>query len=433
MLKQLINEKVGSLDSLSTEEKSTVVAAINEVYQGFETLGNSIIGIRNGLTDVNNEVGNQGETIRQNTELLGKAFLSKPRFTGNIDELLAESDVGMYWCAIPEGASGTFPDEMINYFFLNVYRADSVVRQTMLSFDSYSVYERLYVNDAWMHWIKISKIGDISNPNLLFNPNFKTNQRGQSEYRGSNIYTVDRWMIWNATLFPLENGINVVINDSGYYELKQFIEIDVKNFEGKSITGSICVDGVVYSLTYYLPTTINVQVETTKNLFENFHLRLGINPFTKMLYFWVFNEGAGSYVINWAKLELGENPTSFVPPNPMVELIKCQSYYKKIDYGILGYTLVKTYMIISTNIARNMRVAPTVRFIKDTTQGGNDLIIIPLSSQEGTVGIWYLESVTLNPAGCIILKDTGIDFASQTALYASFDSDNFLELDAEIY
>ena len=39
---------------------------------------------------------------------------------------------------------------------------------------------------------------NISNPNLLINPDFKINQRGQDTYSKSSgsMYSVDRWKIW---------------------------------------------------------------------------------------------------------------------------------------------------------------------------------------------------------------------------------------------
>lgn len=42
---------------------------------------------------------------------------------------------------------------------------------------------------------------NISNPNLLINPDFKINQRGQNSYSSTkDNYTVDRWKLYNSTL-----------------------------------------------------------------------------------------------------------------------------------------------------------------------------------------------------------------------------------------
>ena len=57
---------------------------------------------------------------------------------------------------------------------------------------------------------------DISNPNLLINPDFKINQRGQSTYSISpgSGYTVDRWKLWNGTL---------TVNSDGTITLKNIV------------------------------------------------------------------------------------------------------------------------------------------------------------------------------------------------------------------
>ena len=230
------------MSELVTENKSTVVEAVNEVHQDFENLEdrigvvenhetdivNSITNIQNGLTDANNKVESQGETIRQNAELIGKAFLSKPRFTGNIDELLNQSDAGMYWCAVPEGASGTLPDEVIKWFYLNVYYAAEVVTQIMFTYGDCDVYIRMFVNYKWGNWVKMLKADMFSKKNLLVNPDFKINQRGKTEYSGSG-YTVDRWFTFKScSKLSVQDGYIRLSNDgSSSAYLKQYLEEEV--------------------------------------------------------------------------------------------------------------------------------------------------------------------------------------------------------------
>ena len=52
----------------------------------------------------------------------------------------------------------------------------------------------------------------LSNPNLLINPDFAINQRGQSTYTGISAYTytVDRWCIWK---YNCDNYGTVTVND----------------------------------------------------------------------------------------------------------------------------------------------------------------------------------------------------------------------------
>lgn len=66
----------------------------------------------------------------------------------------------------------------------------------------------------------------FSNPNLLTNPDFKINQRGNSTYSSANskkIYTVDRWNIYNANLNASTKVLTNPNSSSGQF--KQTLEL----------------------------------------------------------------------------------------------------------------------------------------------------------------------------------------------------------------
>ena len=73
-------------------------------------------------------------------------------------------------------------------------------------------------NGAGLKKGKLSQLANylgtkFSNPNLLINPDFKINQRGNSTYSSTNskkIYTVDRWNIYNANLNASTKGVSEV-------------------------------------------------------------------------------------------------------------------------------------------------------------------------------------------------------------------------------
>lgn len=85
----------------------------------------------------------------------------------------------------------------------------------------------------------------ISNPNLLDNPWFTVNQRGNNTYT-ANEYTVDRWKkSTNGTLTVIDKGIHLSANNGDLY-LNQFYESDlISQLTGKTVTYSIKVSNVV--------------------------------------------------------------------------------------------------------------------------------------------------------------------------------------------
>ena len=141
-----------------------------------------------------------------------------------------------------------------------------------------------------------TRLGDIPNPNLLINPDFKINQREFKgiQYPSDSIriyYTVDRWAV--------QPGQGMIVNSDGtvtiYGGCIQKIEKDV----GDNVTASV---GVV-----------------SGSAMANY------NPQTKT--FSITTDGK-SAVISWAKLEIGSAATPFSPPELATELLKCQRYYQ---------------------------------------------------------------------------------------------------------
>ena len=187
--------------------------------------------------------------------------------------------------------------------------------------------------------------GIVQNPNLLINPNFAINQRGQTSYTGA-VYGVDRWQgqTSGATVTTLANGIRI----SGQYTgIWQKIET---NLSGKTVTASCKLsainsgDGgllrIYYTTNGKIWDFIKQGVQITA---------VGIATLTETipddaLYVAVFigSTGNSDVVFEWAKLEIGSVATEFSPPSIAEELQKCYRYYKKImnlqkqDYVGLG-------------------------------------------------------------------------------------------------
>lgn len=144
-----------------------------------------------------------------------------------------------------------------------------------------------------LHDKDIATTENISNPNLLINPNFRINQRGKTgtiapnkNADGEDIHTyfVDRWGI--------DSG-SVTMNSDGTLTLNGTMSQILENAVGSNVTASVSAGTAVYD-------------DTTKT----------------------FTITGNGDIISWAKLEIGSVATPFSPPEPATELIKCQRYYQ---------------------------------------------------------------------------------------------------------
>ena len=174
-----------------------------------------------------------------------------------------------------------------------------------------------------------------SNCNLLDNPDFKINQRNQTEYTGSSGYCVDRWFR-NA-------GVNVTTTSEGlsfsyvdYTNPTIYQKIpNTKELLGKTLTFSACIEGKIYKCTATLPDTqtsitylsyARIDGEDVTPTTSDPHIRMQLH--TNMGLLLVLSTLSN---IQYTKLELGDKATPFISPHPALELLKCQRYLKKLN------------------------------------------------------------------------------------------------------
>lgn len=173
---------------------------------------------------------------------------------------------------------------------------------------------------------------NYSNPNLLINPDFKINQRGRTSYSGTE-YTLDCWEIIseNAEItVDSDNGITFSSDGSSWAEMRYTIENIVSDtLEGKHLTLSAVVDGKYYSKSTAIPfdrsqnsTPISIDCGTFSIGLRN--IPTNTNP----LFVRIGSSDKINVCIEHFKLEIGSVATSFCPPDPLVELVKCQRYYQ---------------------------------------------------------------------------------------------------------
>ena len=201
-----------------------------------------------------------------------------------------------------------------------------------------------------------AKTADIRNENLLINPDFKINQRGDtsvvSSYSG--LYCVDRWRV-NGTCTQTSSGVTVSSTGSsyGYGNFYQIIE----NIPSGSLSLSVKCYGKIFELT---GIDASAAYSTELSITDGNGTIVGkvhtSNSDGMYAVEFIVNSSC-EIQIEWVKLEYGSIATPFIPPDPTTELLKCQRYYQ----------IRSSNSISAVDLRPNMRdgVVPTITALAD--------------------------------------------------------------------
>lgn len=181
--------------------------------------------------------------------------------------------------------------------------------------------------------VTLEKLGAASNPNLLDNPWFTVNQRGQTTYThsgGGFAYTIDRWKIQaGMTVNVTSNGITL-IDTVGSKNFEQVIEIP-SDMYGKTMTLSVMGSNTV-SLTFVMPQ-ITATVPTTIATKTGGQIVVNVRHETAAtLRIYIRCATVNTNVpLTAVKFEYGSVSTlaNDHAPDLVTELLKCQRYYFK--------------------------------------------------------------------------------------------------------
>ena len=204
----------------------------------------------------------------------------------------------------------------------------------------------------------------LSNPNLLINPDFRINQRGQAEYTSG--YTVDRWYSpGKCSAAPISGGVKLtstVTASSTTHAFWQDFEFPLPpgkytlSLKAADVTGvwaarirtvTAAGDYVDSYYTLALREGVNkVSVDLPEGEYIS-AVSIGFNKGT---------EAGNSLKLAWIKLENGSMATMFVAPDRAAELAKCQRFYQ----------------IRTTNDINPLDLRPSMRTITDikAVEGG---------------------------------------------------------------
>lgn len=166
------------------------------------------------------------------------------------------------------------------------------------------------------------KTSGLSNCNLLDNPFFTVNQRGQTNYTG-NVYTLDRWKLDYAgstsNIDVISSGVKIN-NLNSYTLLEQKLE-NITPLINRQLTASVLLsDGTILSGTGVYDGVNTINLLPTRGV-----LRLQINSVYSS--FRIVSYSTTALTIRAVKLEVGSVSTlaNDVAPDYALELAKCQT------------------------------------------------------------------------------------------------------------
>ena len=202
-----------------------------------------------------------------------------------------------------------------------------------------------------------------SNPNLLINPDFRINQRGETAWSigTTHAYFVDRWYSARTNLSLSDDGLMLAWNGTdgsdGWIQEK----VETKALFGKTVTISVNANDKIYTITDTIPETVNA---STTKLIEGTTMAVSLtnhggNTFAVVLH----STSTTPSLIRLIKCELGRIATPFVPPDPATELLKCQRYFIRLKnaFGWIGSGFTnKTLARCVIPLPTTMRISPTV-------------------------------------------------------------------------
>ena len=264
-----------------------------------------------------------------------------------------------------------------------------------------------HAGNADIHVTAVEKTAwnGLSNPNLLINPDFAVNQRGNSDYN-SNGYAVDGWKLqingsgnsgsYNAETHVLSGS---VLDKNGYYvNVSQFVEEPVR-FVGKTMTvsaGMSELDKFALVAIWRTEGTTTTNVAATPYNLEpdkvlTFTMPSDLTEASKIR---VVLQTRGSVKLDWAKLESGSVATPFALPDPAAELLRCQRYFT--IYKHQNATSITDKCTIGVGYALTSSIVYAV---------------LPIAAMRGGVAA----TVSYNGLSLISGADTVVDYTSVTA------------------
>ncbi len=271
--------------------------------------------------------------------------------------------------------------------------------------------------------------GNLYNPNLLINSNFKVselvNQRGQTSYGETSGYIFDMWKKYLNGSFDLTGEYVKMINSTGNdHRCTQLIE-NFKDFNGRTVTISARIRSSTNSSIRF---TINTGVDNTvlyENISSNFEIysyTMTIsNPTQLAIHLGLIT--VGEIEIDYIKFECGSVATKFVDDARATKLLKCQRYLQSFKYFRLyrASSVAVNNLKFNIDLVTQMRTKPTLLFGEETI----DWRVTDLAFTVPQSG-FVLTMANSYENGAIVLYATKTAHGLSDGIFEPYTSNNYL-------
>ena len=285
------------------------------------------------------------------------------------------------------------------------FAAEAGVSQTQVSLtgDEEIAGEKNFVGEIKHNSNVVLDSSQISNENLIINPDFKVNQRDDLSYtrKGEDIYTADRWGLFKGNgKFSVKTHKLTGQDETQPTVLCQRIE-DSWFIYGETITVSATIDGVRYSKTITLPE--NYEEDYINNIYEcdNFAFRIYVSKANEMIGVQFLVVNGVVIVVNRVKLELSPVETKYVERPISEETNICQRYFQKVIVSSLGNALRADKINFFVPLMTSVRAGLKVEFVSG-----------PKLYRNGTATLIDASAINVNylASNGVMFTITGTDF-----------------------
>ena len=273
---------------------------------------------------------------------------------------------------------------------------------------------------------------DISNPNLIINPDFKINQRNRSGGASAG-YCRDRWFSSSTNIQFYDDYVLFFTPGSTSVYLIQYIEKSLLP-SGNYVLSIMC--GSSDKSMTLQESSFVMKADYSKDT-SILSMRLGIaNARCTVEYdvdkdcfaVSIIANGANLYV-KYIKLEIGDTATKFIPPDPIVELAKCQRYFVRYSgngsFVGVGFSSSTTVSLIEIALPVTMRTQPTVTLVGVYLSSANHF-----STSAKSVSYFQNDAFTGNMLKFEV-SATGLTKGETNFLQIRSDS-GYIDVDAEL-
>ena len=204
---------------------------------------------------------------------------------------------------------------------------------------------------------------------LLVNPDFQINQRGQSEYNFSKNgnYGLDMWQHRQGNytgalvVTPIKGGgVHIKLDTNVGGGLRQVFKTDELK-AGQQYTTVISIDNVEYTGT--------IELSNSSKIIDNdlFQLEFAIADDIVNYSLWIKQNGFEGD-INYCNLWEGDIAYPHVKEDEAIALMRCMEYVERLKFAV---TCTGSYFISGSTYMFPKKELPTIRFLSVKNQDGD--------------------------------------------------------------